>query len=370
MAIAIGNSDGREELRWLAEQQAALRRVATLVAHGAPPEGLFAVVAEEVPSRHPRHPHEHRQLRARRQRHRTRELSPTTGSSSPSGRAGRSMGPTLSPASARTAVRLASTTTPGWRARSQTPPASQGDPFDRWHSDRRRGALLGGDGGFLGGACAVARRRTPRHASRTSQSWWPPRSRMPRSARSWTPHGRASWRPANGTRRNLERDLHDGAQQLLVSLALELRAAEAMAASGSDDLGPQLSRIGAGLAGVLDDLRELSHGLHPAVLSRGGLKTALKVLARHFGGPRRARRPDRHAAARGHRGNRVLRRLRGIDERARAGPGSRWSSTSPSRYGTRCFSFRFATTGRVAPTRSRLGTAGAERPCGGKRRTR
>ena len=48
VAIAIGNSDGREELRWLAEQQAALRRVATLVAHGAPPEGLFAVVAEEV----------------------------------------------------------------------------------------------------------------------------------------------------------------------------------------------------------------------------------------------------------------------------------------------------------------------------------
>ena len=47
----------------------------------------------------------------------------------------------------------------------------------------------------------------------------------------------------------------------------------------------ELSRIGVGLAGVMDDLREVSHGLHPAVLSRGGLKSALKVLARRSAVP-------------------------------------------------------------------------------------
>jgi signal transduction histidine kinase len=90
---------------------------------------------------------------------------------------------------------------------------------------------------------------------------------------------------ADATRRQLERDLHDGAQQQLVALALELRAAEAMVSSERDDLGPRLSRIGEGLAAVLDELREISRGLHPAILSRGGLKPALKVLARRSAVP-------------------------------------------------------------------------------------
>ncbi len=86
------------------------------------------------------------------------------------------------------------------------------------------------------------------------------------------------------TRRRFERDLHDGVQQRLVSLGLELRNAEAETRP-DDELHERLARIGDGLTGVLDDLRELSRGIHPAVLSTGGLGPALKALARRSAVP-------------------------------------------------------------------------------------
>jgi signal transduction histidine kinase len=87
------------------------------------------------------------------------------------------------------------------------------------------------------------------------------------------------------TRRRFERDLHDGVQQRLVSLSLELRSAEAMTPPGFGELEGRLARIGEGLTSVLDDLRELSRGIHPAVLSEGGLEPALKALARRSAVP-------------------------------------------------------------------------------------
>src|SRR6266516_2330657 len=77
-------------------------------------------------------------------------------------------------------------------------------------------------------------------------------------------------------RRRIERDLHDGIQQRLVSLALELRDAEGAVPTGSEELREQLRRIREGLGGALDDLREVSHGIHPAILSQGGLGSALR----------------------------------------------------------------------------------------------
>ncbi|WP_433286491.1 sensor histidine kinase [Pseudonocardia sp. CA-142604] len=90
---------------------------------------------------------------------------------------------------------------------------------------------------------------------------------------------------ADEARRRFERDLHDGAQQRIVLLALELQNAEAMTPEGHEDLREQLSRIGKGLAGALEDLRELSRGLHPAILSECGLEPALQVLARRSAVP-------------------------------------------------------------------------------------
>ena len=84
---------------------------------------------------------------------------------------------------------------------------------------------------------------------------------------------------ADAERRRVERDLHDGAQQRLVSLALNLRVAKAKL---DDDPAAAVSLIeetAAELGEATDELRELARGLHPAVLSDRGLKPALEALA-------------------------------------------------------------------------------------------
>jgi signal transduction histidine kinase len=85
---------------------------------------------------------------------------------------------------------------------------------------------------------------------------------------------------ADETRRRIERDLHDGTQQRLISLALQLRSAQAGLLPGHTGLTEQWSRISQGLTEVIDELREISRGLHPAILERGGIGPALRVLAR------------------------------------------------------------------------------------------
>jgi signal transduction histidine kinase len=85
---------------------------------------------------------------------------------------------------------------------------------------------------------------------------------------------------ADETRRRIERDLHDGAQQRLVALALQLRAAQAAVPAGLDGLRTELGQVAAGLASTLDELREYARGIHPAILAGGGLAAALGTLAR------------------------------------------------------------------------------------------
>jgi PAS domain S-box-containing protein len=85
---------------------------------------------------------------------------------------------------------------------------------------------------------------------------------------------------ADQTRRRIERDLHDGAQQRLVTMTMKLRALEAVTAPKAQDVNREVAEIAAGLDDVLDDLRETARGLHPVTLSRGGLGPALKALGR------------------------------------------------------------------------------------------
>jgi signal transduction histidine kinase len=90
---------------------------------------------------------------------------------------------------------------------------------------------------------------------------------------------------ADDGRRRLERDLHDGAQQRLVALGLQVRLAEASVPPHLQALGEQLGDIGSGLTGVTADLQEISRGIHPSILSKGGIGPALKTLARRSAVP-------------------------------------------------------------------------------------
>ena len=90
---------------------------------------------------------------------------------------------------------------------------------------------------------------------------------------------------ADTARRRIERDLHDGAQQRLISLALRLRVAKAAAPPGAGELVAQLDSLVTEATGTLDELRELASGIHPVVLADGGLAAALKVLARRSAVP-------------------------------------------------------------------------------------
>jgi signal transduction histidine kinase len=83
---------------------------------------------------------------------------------------------------------------------------------------------------------------------------------------------------ADAGRREIERNLHDGAQQRLVALRMRLADAEAHAVS-DDELRRALGELGADTEETLDELRSLAHGVYPAVLVDHGLASALKSVA-------------------------------------------------------------------------------------------
>ncbi|MFF5229301.1 sensor histidine kinase [Dactylosporangium sp. NPDC000521] len=90
---------------------------------------------------------------------------------------------------------------------------------------------------------------------------------------------------ADQTRRRLERDLHDGVQQRLISLGLEVRRVEATVPPELAGLRQDLSTVVDGLNDAVNDVRELSRGVHPAILVQGGLRPALRGLARRCAVP-------------------------------------------------------------------------------------
>jgi signal transduction histidine kinase len=85
---------------------------------------------------------------------------------------------------------------------------------------------------------------------------------------------------ADEARRRIERDLHDGAQQRLVTLALRLRAAQEAVPADLKEVSTHLDRVADDLTKALDELREIARGIHPTILAEGGLAPALRTLAR------------------------------------------------------------------------------------------
>ncbi|WP_426504358.1 GAF domain-containing sensor histidine kinase [Dactylosporangium sp. McL0621] len=87
------------------------------------------------------------------------------------------------------------------------------------------------------------------------------------------------------SRRRFEHQVHDVVQQRLVSLGLELRAAEALVPDELDELKARLRRTIEGLTDVFTVLQEITRAIHPAILSQAGLMPALKALARRSAVP-------------------------------------------------------------------------------------
>ena len=276
VATAIANADARDELHELAELQAALRRVATLVARAVEPSELFKAVAEEMSQ------HLGAKLTAlwRYQPDGSAILVATNVDAAPRLPVGTRM--TLEGENL-----LAMVLETGRPARQ-----------DSIETDNASGSTVGliREIGLRTavGAPVVVDRRVWGMAGLGSTNPDPlPADTEERvsdfadlvaiaianaAARDDLIASRARIvAAADDARRRLERDLHDGAQQRLVSLGLQLRLAEGSAPPG---LKEQLAAVVSGLTAVSQELQQISRGIHPAILSKGGLGPALKTLAR------------------------------------------------------------------------------------------
>jgi signal transduction histidine kinase len=279
-ATAIANAQARVELRGFAEEQAALRRVATLVARAAPPNEVLTAVTEEAGRvLHAEH--------AAMARYGTDGVTVVAAwdSSGVAARVGASVkigGPDLHtmvfqthqparldshddvPGPVAAAIREL-----GIRAAVGVPVSVEGRLWGVLAVASRAGPLPAGTEERLTGFTELAGTAIANAEARAALT--ASRARIVATA--------------DATRRRIERNLHDGAQQRLVSLALDLRAAQAAAAAGTGDQVLRLDRAATGLDDVLQELREIARGLHPAILTDGGLQPALKTLARRSAVP-------------------------------------------------------------------------------------
>jgi PAS domain S-box-containing protein len=277
VATAIANSENRAELDVRSEEQAALRRVATHIARGVSPSDIFSVVAEEV----------HRLFEAD---------SAAIGRFEPDGAmvvVGQAKSAGMAPIKKRWELADPMATATVLRTgRSARMDADDLDDASGSVTDavKRIGVRSSVASpivveGRLWGVMVVStggeplspdtEERLERFTELVATAIANAESRAELDA------SRARIvATADATRRRIERDLHDGAQQQLVALALEARAAQAAVPPELGELRTELSGIVDGLTGALDGLREIALGIHPAILAEGGLGPALKTLAR------------------------------------------------------------------------------------------
>jgi PAS domain S-box-containing protein len=263
-------------LRTLAQEQAALRRVATVVASEADPDRVFAVVTEEVG----------RLLGANTANMLRFEPDGTgvvVGAWSTGGVQAVPVG-TLSP--------LDSPTVAGLILHSGR--AERVDSFEGMSG--RTAEMLRGFGlrGGVGAPIKLAGRLWGAVVASTAEDPFHPGAEQRVSdfaelvalalanaeAREQLAASRARIvHAADEERRRLERNLHDGAQQRLVALALTLRLCEARLADTGGETRELIERANEDLAAALAELRELARGIHPAILTDRGLVPALEMLA-------------------------------------------------------------------------------------------
>ena len=273
LATAIANSEAHEQLAQLADEQAALRRVATLVAEGATPHRVFDAVRDEV-ARMFNAPMSGllrydgngtvTQLAASDDYPGPIERSWTVEGDSAVARVCRTGLPARADYTRPTRGSIAAT------ARNEGTISSVGVPVVV--------------DGALWGVMAVGTRETkplPDDLEDRLAKFTQLLATAIANAEGRAEVDASRARivaTADATRRRIERDLHDGAQQQLVWLALALRAAQATVPAELEQHRSELGRVVDGLTAALDDLREVALGIHPAGLSEDGLTPALKRL--------------------------------------------------------------------------------------------
>jgi signal transduction histidine kinase len=293
VATAIANAESRAALTRLAEEQAALRRVATLVAQGVPPVEIFSAVSDEV-----------------------------------AGLFG-ALAAVLrfeydGPAVVFVGVSETLDIPVGTRD-DLLGPAEESGQMDfhpgmvsaEVYRTRRSARVDGMDWSSAGGHVAVDARRLgivskvaspiliegrlwgvmtvsstdellPVDTEGRLEKFTELLATAIANAESRSELAASRWRivaASDEARRRIERDLHDGIQQQLVSLMLDLRTVQADMPPGLAELEGRLARIAERAAGVIDEAREISHGIHPAILSERGLTPALRALARRSAVP-------------------------------------------------------------------------------------
>jgi signal transduction histidine kinase len=273
MATAISNVQVRDELRGLAEKQgAALRRVATLVAEQAPPTTIFNAVAVEAS----------RAIGIERV-HIDRYHS--DGSVTIEGLAGKPTFPLGHRFTDDMPSVVGMVVNTGRPARIDNWTRVEGDVADKARDEGLQsvvGAPILVDGATWGAIVGLSAEPLPPDTENRLSDFTHlvAGSIATIQARNNLMASRARIVTASDeTRRRIERNLHDGLQQRMVALGLSLRALR-----GTPDLdaavSTRLAEIGIELDGVLQDVRDFSRGLHPALLSRAGLGPSLRPLAR------------------------------------------------------------------------------------------
>jgi signal transduction histidine kinase len=283
-ATAIANTQARVELRGYADEQAALRRVAVLVARAAAPEEVFAAVAREVG----------RVLdtdAAYLTRYDPDDAGTVVGAWASTGAAlGVPVGTRLA-FEGRPVLTIVYET--GQPARLHHYAAASGRIADDAFAQSVRSAVgvpVSVAGRLWGVMSVVSSREEPLPAETEARLAGFTELVATAIANAENQAALTASRArivttADATRRRIERDLHDGAQHHLVSLIRQLRAAKAEARPEAAGLIQRLDTAAAGLTGVLNELREIARGLHPAILADGGLRLALKTLARRSAVP-------------------------------------------------------------------------------------
>jgi PAS domain S-box-containing protein len=283
LATAIGNAESREALGLLADEQAALRRVATLVARGASPSEVFSAVAAELA----------RVLAVQHAsvwRYEPDGAATLLAASGEPGAKKMPVGDRFTLEGDNLAAMVLHTGRP---ARMDSLDEAAGSAAARIRELGIRAAVAAPIivDGHLWGVASVASLRPeplPPDAETRVCDFADLAATAIANAEAHAELTASRARivaAADAARRRIERDLHDGAQQRLVSLGLEMRTAEASVPAELSAFKDQISHLVTGLAGVAEDLQEISRGIHPAILSRGGLGPALKTLARRSAVP-------------------------------------------------------------------------------------